>query len=142
MQTSDNGVAFIAGNEGYMPIPKPDTGGNLVWGHGHDRVGQEPVPASITLPDADALLRTDLTTRFDPAVNRHVPANCTQNQFDAMADFCYEFGEGGLQQLLAHGWEQVTTQLPRWCHAEVNGTLVELAGLVARRQKEITLFNT
>jgi GH24 family phage-related lysozyme (muramidase) len=101
------------------------------------------VPASITLPDADTLLDVDLATRYEPALNRHIPAGCNQNQFDALMDFCYEFDEGGVEQLLAHGWQEVTVQLLFWCHAKnAQGVEVVVPGILARRQKEVALFNS
>jgi lysozyme len=141
MQTSTAGKELIKTSEGFDPVPRNDEG-HLVWGHGHDQNGNEPVPSSITLAQADALLDVDLAARYEPALNRHIPPQCNQNQFDALMDFCYEFNEGGAKELLAHGWEQVTTQLLFWCHAKVNGVETAIPGILARRQKEVALFNT
>ena len=142
MQTSQNGFNLIKTSEGFDPTPRNDEG-HISWGHGHDQVGNEPVPASITLEDADALLQTDLTTRYEPALNRHIPQTCTQNQYDALIDFCYEFNEGGIEQLLAHGWDQVPVQLLRWCKAKnAQGIEVVVPGILARRQNEVALFNS
>jgi GH24 family phage-related lysozyme (muramidase) len=142
METSPKGKQLIKNSEGFDPIPRDDCG-HLCWGHGHDRVGNEPVPASITLADADALLDEDLQHVYEPALNRHIPPICTQNQYDALADFTYEFGEGGLKELLAHGWDQVPVQLPRWIHVkDKNGVLVESEGLKKRRAAEVALFTS
>lgn len=54
----------------------------------HVRIGQR-----ITEPEAEALLRKDLT-RFEKAVDAKVP-NATQNQFDAMVALAFNIGEAG-----------------------------------------------
>jgi GH24 family phage-related lysozyme (muramidase) len=71
-----------------------------------------------------------------------IPDSCTQNQFDALADFTYNEGARSLAVLLSHGWTEVTTQLPRWCWETVNGVLARSAVLLDRRQKEIAMFDT
>jgi len=141
MQTSEAGIEFIKGNEGYVPVPKPDNG-KLAWGYGHDQQPGEVPPEFISEPDADTLLRHDLATRFEPAVNAIIPIEggvvCTQNQFDALVDFCFNLGPSALRMMTGHGWEQVPTQMLRWCH--VNGEVSN--GLPARRQKEVAFFNS
>lgn len=140
MNTSDNGLAFIKGEEGYTPNPKDDNG-HLMWGHGHDRVGFEPVPDFISLSDSDALLAYDLHTRFDPHVSALAPwAN--QNKFDALSDFAYNEGLTALATMLHHGESQVSTQMAAWCYEHVNGVLTKSEGLAARRAKEIALYES
>lgn len=140
MNTSPNGIAFIKGEEGYTPVPKDDNG-HLMWGHGHDRVGFEPVPDHITPLDADSLLIHDVYTRFDPHTSALAPwAN--QNQFDALSDFAYNEGLTALATMLHHGKEQVPTQMASWCYEHVNGVLHKSEGLAARRAKEIALYGS
>ena len=137
MQTSENGIAFIKRNEGFASVPYNDNG-HMAWGYGHDQEAGEPIPPSVTQEQATAILQNDLETRYEPFVNKFIPDSCTQNQFDALVDFCYNLGEGALQTMLGHGWEQVPLQIPRWNHAAG----VVNAGLTARRQAEVVLFNT
>lgn len=138
MKTSENGIAFIKGNEGFSPVPKNDNG-HLAWGYGHDQRGVEAIPESISLDIADSLLRSDLAKYFEPYVNSLAPwAN--QNQFDALVDFCYNLGPVALATMLHHGQDQVPTQLPIWCYEHVNGVAQKSPGLTARREKELTLY--
>lgn len=140
MQTSANGLQFIADNEGYTPTPKSDNG-HPMWGHGHDQRDGEPIPAFISQPDADALLLSDVRTHYEPYVQKFAPwAN--QNQFDALVDFAYNEGIGALATLLHHGPDQVTKQLPAWCYEHINGVPHRNEGLAARRVKEIALYES
>ena len=137
MTTSENGIQFIELNEGFSATAYNDNG-KLAWGYGHDQQPGEAVPQALTQAEAEALLINDLATRYEPAVNALVPATCTQNQFDALCDFAYNLGVGDLKTMLAHGWDQVPVQIPRWDN--VNGQ--PNAGLLARRNKEVALFNS
>ena len=136
MQTSQRGLALIMGNEGFSATVYPDAGQEAI-GYGHDLLPGEGFPNGITQDQATAILAHDLATRFEPAVNRLAP-QANQNQFDSLVDFCFNLGVGSLEMMLAHGWDEVTEQIPLWCH--VAG--VENANLKARRAAEIALFNT
>jgi GH24 family phage-related lysozyme (muramidase) len=135
------GYQFIRDREGLSLTVKGDTGAHQEIGYGHDLLPVESYPDGITQPYAEALLQAD-AARDQVHVNSVVPSTCTQNQFDALVDFCYECGPGALQQLIAHGWSQVTAQLPRWVYAKINGVEIELPGMVTRRQLEVQLFNS
>ena len=137
MQTSENGIAFIKHNEGFVGHVGNDVG-RLVIGYGHDLQPGESFPNGISPDQADLLLRKDLASRFEPAVNAVIPPDCTQNQFDALADFCFNLGPGSLRMMVGHGWDQIPVQMPYWMH--VAG--VENAGLKARRAAEVELFNS
>jgi len=136
MKTSPKGIAFIEHNEGLRLTVYNDTGKPAI-GYGHDLLPGEGFPNGITQDQATAILAHDLATRFEPAVNRLAP-QANQNQFDSLVDFCFNLGVGSLEMMLAHGWDEVTEQIPLWCH--VAG--VENANLKARRAAEIALFNT
>jgi len=137
VRTSEAGIAFIKANEGLGRVPYNDNG-RAAWGYGHDQQAGEPEPSQISADQADLLLRQDLASRFEPAVNALIPPDCTQNQFDSCVDFAYNLGVASLRMMVGHGWENVPTQMLRWNH--VNGA--ENAGLTARRQAEVALFNT
>jgi GH24 family phage-related lysozyme (muramidase) len=140
MNIDQAGLDFIEGNEGFAAFPAPDSG-KLAWGYGHDQVLGETPPASITRDAAQALLVKD-AARFEPAVNALIPPGCTQNQFNALLDFCYNEGPAALATMMHHGWDQVLVQLPAWCYEHVKGLPVKSKGLLARRQKEVALFTT
>jgi GH24 family phage-related lysozyme (muramidase) len=135
MITSENGYQLIRDEEGFSPIAKGDYGHQEI-GFGHDLLPGEAFADGIDRGQGEFLLEHDVAKAED-ALNPLVPATCTQNQFDALIDFTYECGGSAVKQLLAHGWDQVTMQLPRWIHA--GGQVLE--GMVTRRQKEIALFN-
>jgi GH24 family phage-related lysozyme (muramidase) len=140
VNTSQKGIDFIKGNEGYTPNPKDDNG-HLMWGHGHDRVGFEPVPEFISFEDSDMLLMYDLHERFDPQISQLAPW-ATQNQHDALADFAYNEGISALRTMLHHGQDQVVKQIPAWCYEHVDGKAVKSEALEARRLKEVALYTT
>ena len=137
MQTSQRGLAMIEGFEDFRAKVYPDAGHSAI-GFGHDLLPGESYPDGITQDQADSLLASDVA-KVDAQLNRQgLTGIVNQNQWNALADFCYNAGGGALVQLLAHGLDQVPAQLPRWVHA---GSTV-LPGLVARRQKEVALFTT
>jgi GH24 family phage-related lysozyme (muramidase) len=137
MQTSAAGLKFIAGNEGFTPTVKGDYG-RFVIGCGHDLLPGESFPNGITEAEANVLLQNDVN-KVDAAMNaQHLGLDFNQNQWDAVADFTFECGVGALTYLLAHGVEEIPTQLPRWIHA---GGQV-LPGMVARRAAEVQMYNT
>ncbi len=139
MKTSENGIAFIKKNEGFVSIPKMDNG-KLAWGYGHDQRAGEPVPSNITPEQADTLLRTDLPG-YEAHVNALAP-NATQNQFDALVDFCYNLGPGDLATMLHHGLDKAAGNIPAWHWEHINGVLTDNKGLAARRAEEVSLFNS
>ena len=155
MQTSPNGRKFIATNEGDCLTEKPDNTGPQI-GHGHDltpaEIASETVygvyiSAGITPDQADYILQQDIDTIYDPALNRFqaqglIPADVTQNQWDSLADFCYNDGGTRTATMLHHGWSLVTLEMPLWIWGKVNGVEVKIAGLIKRRAAEIALFNT
>lgn len=146
MNTSENGYQFIRDSEvgkGNGPILRvePDTGNANEIGYGHDLLLGESYPDGIDEAKAEFLLEQDVA-KCEAHLNPLLPVSCTQNEYDALIDFTYECGAGALQQLLGHGWSQVTAQLPRWVHARVKGVETVLPGMVTRRQREIVLFNS
>ena len=136
IKTSEAGIKFIKANEGFAAKVYNDNGHRAI-GYGHDLQPGESF-LQISQDQADQLLRQDLASRYEPSVNALVPADCTQNQFDALADFAYNLGVASLRMMVGHGWDQVPEQMLRWDH--VNG--VENAGLKARRQAEAEMFNS
>ena len=137
MQTDTAGLQFIIGNEGFTPVPKGDFGHQVI-GHGHDILPGESFPNGIDEDAAWTLLESDVA-KVDAAMNaQHLALDFNQNQWNSIADFTFECGAGALVQLLAHGVDQITAQLPRWVHAGGN----VLPGMVARRAKDIALFNS
>jgi len=130
--------------EGLTLTMKPDSKGRTAIGYGHDLILLERYPEGITKEFAEVLIKADVThceVVLNYALNKEKVLMCTQNQFDALIDFTYECGPGALAQLLAHGWEQIVHQLPRWIHThDEHGNLKTLPGMIERRALEIKLF--
>lgn len=150
MQVSQNGKLLIISNEGTCLTVKPDNKGPQI-GHGHDLTPAELASGTvygisfaggITEEQADFICDQDLATIYDPALTRLLPPTATQNQIDACGDFAYNEGILHLATMLNHGWDQVPNQMPFWVYAMVNGVETKLPGLIARRAKEVALWNT
>lgn len=135
MTTSANGLAFICSNEGFSATPYYDNG-KPCWGYGHDKRPGEAVPVSITQEDAQTLLMADVAP-LEAFLSAH-ETTLNQNQFDALVDFGYNLGLGALETMLGHGLAAVPTQMLRWDY--VDGA--PDAGILARRQREVALFNS
>jgi len=143
--------------EGTCLTVKPDNKGPQI-GHGHDltpaeiasgviQIGDQYIPfeEGITLAEADEILQADLAQNYEPAVNRQLAAQdvaATQNQFDALVDFCYNLGPARLATMLHHGFSVAPAHIPAWCYEEVDGVEVRSDKLEARRMAEVALFNS
>lgn len=141
MNVSQAGVQFIASNEGYAAHVYNDAGKQAI-GFGHDLLPGESFPNGVTQQEALDILVRDCA-KVDDAMQTLVdhgliPADVTQGQWDACADFAFNLGAQALRIMLGHGWDQVPTEILRWCYVGH----VQNAGLLARRQKELALFRT
>lgn len=141
MQTSSLGYAFIKQNEGFAAHIYEDNGHSAI-GYGHDiQLGDPDFSAGITQSEAEALLEKDVSTRYEPTLNKWLAdhsVSATQNQFDALIDFAYNLGTGNLLLLLIHPWAEVPSKIP--LYDDVNHK--PSAGLLARRNAEVQLFST
>ena len=145
MKVSDNGLSLTEACEGYRGYPYKDVAGYTTWGFGHKRVGDEPIPTFISIPDAKTLMCSDMGPVED-AINGNVHVTLNQNQFDALADFAFNLGVEALLgstllRLLNTGdYNGAAAQFVLWDKAHVDGQVVEVPGLLARRQHERDLF--
>ena len=137
---SDAGLALTKGFEGLRLSAYQDTAG--VWTVGYGHTGPA-ILAGMTISEADAeaLLRADLADAV-ACVNRAVSGAMTQNQFDAMVDFCFNAGRGNflqstlLRKVNLGDFAGAAMQFGLWVHA--GGVVVP--GLVRRRKAEAALF--
>lgn len=141
MKTSDAGIALIKDHEGLRLHSYPDSVGVLTIGYGHTLgvfAGQQ-----ITTMEADRLLRADLET-VEKCLANCVKVEVTQNQYDALASFCFNLGckslcDSTLLSLLNDGDDTAAAaQFEHWCYAAHR----KLPGLIARREAEKELFLT
>ena len=142
MTISDAGLKFISENEGFQAHVYKDTAGFPTIGYGHKLLPGESFPNGITEDEALALLRMDCakveSAMAHCAHEELIPADCTQNQYDALADFAFNLGPGRLYTLLQHGWEDVPTRILEWHFAGGKPS----SGLLARRERELALFQS
>ena len=147
MNISQAGVQFIASNEGYAAHVYNDAGKQAI-GYGHDLLPGESFPNGVTQQEALDILGRDCA-KVDEAMQvmvEHglIPADVTQGQWDALADFGYNEGIAALRMLLSHGWSQIPVQIVRWFYMrDKDGNLVASdgpSGLLARRQKELAMW--
>lgn len=138
MQTSKNGVQFIAQFEGCHLYAYPDSGGIWTIGYGHT-TGVTPT-MKITMQQALLYLAEDISNK-EKYVNKYNNIyHFTQDQFDALVSFCYNAGQGNLNKLLDNGnkpLEIVKLDLPTTC-IKAKGTV--LKGLIRRRKAESELM--
>lgn len=140
LNISAAGVSLIKSSEGFAAHVYSDNGVPAI-GYGHRLLPHESYPDGITEAQASALLMRDVG-HFEQMLRPLVPNDCKQGQLDALVDFCYNVQNQprAVKELLAHGWNNVPSQLPRWCHELKNGEWVVNNGLRARRLREVSLW--
>jgi len=135
MTIDQAGIDFIHTFEGFSAHVYNDVAGKATIGIGHLVLPSEDFSAGLTISEAEELLQHDLEAP-QQALQRLVPASCTQNQFNALCSFAFNLGVGSLETMLSHGWDQVPAQILRWDHSGGK----QVAGLTRRRQAESALF--
>lgn len=140
VKLSSSGQGVIKEAEGLELEAYQDTGG--VWTIGYGHTGPEARPgARISEEEANELLARDVQ-EAENIINKHVKVPLSQNQFDALASFAYNVGEGQfmnstlLRKLNDGQYSSVPVELDRWVYD--NGQVVK--GLINRREKEKKLF--
>jgi lysozyme len=140
MKTSQNGLAFIAENEGTVLHVYNDSLGNPTIGVGHLLTPSEKASGvfdnGITQAQALALLAVDVGTA-EAAVNSNVNVQLTQNAFDACVDFTFNCGGGAfasstfLKDINAGDTQAAANAILMWDIP---------ASIMGRRHRERTLF--
>lgn len=144
---SDNAVEFARRWETFKPVPyyataKEKERGILTWGYGHTGTRAQ-APASITEPEALALLRQDMADA-ERQVDAVAHPLVTGPYFDAMVDLVFNAGpkvigaDTGTGQALRRGdIATLRTKLPQFIY---QGGKVML-GLRRRATGRLALFN-
>ena len=135
MTIDQAGLDFIKQFEGFSPVVYNDAVGKPTIGYGHLIRPNEDFSMGISLYQGETLLYDDLEG-VEARILQLAPTTITQCQFNALCSFGFNLGVGALQQMMAHGWDQVPAQILRWDHA--GGHI--LTGLTRRRQAESKLF--
>jgi lysozyme len=111
------------------------------WGHTNANGRQFKAGDVWTQGECDAALREDIAVA-ERAVRRRVKVDLAQSQFDALASFVMNCGEGNfakstlLRKVNAKDFEGAAEEFGKW----VNGGGKPLKGLVRRRKAEAELF--
>lgn len=139
MKISQAGIDLIKAYEGYSAKAYVCPAGYLTIGYGH--LIKDLSSVSITKPQAEALLRTDVATA-EKSVNRLIKVPLRQNQFDALVSFVYNLGGGALQSStlrlrINRGDTNASEEFHRWVMAKGH----KLPGLIKRRAAEAALFD-
>lgn len=129
------GIAFIAGEEGYVGEAYLDPVGVPTIGHGTTsgvKLGDK-----ITRDEAKKLLLRD-ATYAGAAIKRCVKVPLYQNEYDAYVSFAYNVGGGAfckstlVRKLNERDYTGACNELLRWVYADGR----KLPGLVERRARE------
>jgi GH24 family phage-related lysozyme (muramidase) len=149
---SQPGIDFIKGWEGFRATMYNDSGhcaigyGTLLHtGNCDGRPLEQPYINGISEESATQLL-LQKANEFQQIINDSVTVALNQNQNDSLVSFVYNIGGNNFQRstllrLLNQGnYGAVPTELKKWTKARQNGSLVDLPGLVKRREGEAELF--
>ncbi len=150
---SQQGIDLIKSFEGFRDKMYNDPAGHCTIGYGtllhkgncDGRSSEQPYVNGVTAEKATQLLKQEAET-FQKVINDSVTVSLNQNQNDALVSFVYNigaaaFGKSTLLRLLNQGdYRSAPTEMKKWTKARVNGNLVDLPGLVKRRNAEAELF--
>lgn len=142
MKTNQAGVDLIKSFEGFRASAYKLTGEKyFTIGYGHSYDSSITSSTVWTKEHAEAQLRKDLA-KFEKYVMQYAQKyhfTFNENQFGALVSYCYNRGQGGLDELLRHSKtisDVSKNILIYWGSAERYKV-----GLLNRRHKEKTLFD-
>jgi lysozyme len=146
-QVNQAGIDLITSVEGFSPRIYNDAG-HLAIGFGHDLLPGEHFEEPLSKAQAVDLLTKDLAWR-EARVEAIVQVPVTDNQFAALVSLFYNIGEGNfhsstvLRKLNGGMFVEAADAFRLWKYSRnEKGEEVVNPDLVARREREIALFNT
>ena len=146
MTPSPAALTLIKHFEGFRAEPYFCPAGKKSVGFGHVIGPDDHLPKTLSLDQADHLLRHDLES-LSRMIGVAIECPLTQNQFDALCCLVYNIGTSAfLKSTLARKLnvgddiESCASEFLRWDKATVNGQKVTLEGLTRRRAAERALF--
>jgi lysozyme len=143
LTTSQQVIDILKEAEGLRLESYQDGAGNWFVGYGHG--GTAGPGMTITVEEAEALLRDDLAT-FEKAVRDEVIVPLNQGEFSALTYLAYTIGTGNfagssvVRLLNQNDRAGAADAFLLWTKGRRNGELVELPGLVKLREKQRALF--
>lgn len=144
MKVSQQGIQLIKESEGLRLQAYRCPAGKWTIGYGHTKKARAGMV--ITADKAEQLLQEDI--RDIEGTLNNSGLILTQNQFDAFANFIFNFGASKFLSSTFYRYARTSSndpripaELRRWIHAkDEDGNTSVLPGLVKRREKEITLY--
>lgn len=139
-RVSPRGRALICDSESFSAVVYLCPAGKPTLGYGHVVRDTDNLKPPITQAEAEALLARDLVP-VEVYLSAVFPW-LNQNQFDALASFCFNVGLGAFEKstlfarLKARDIDGAAGQFGRW----ILGGGKILLGLVKRRRRELELF--
>jgi lysozyme len=143
MEFSAAGFKLLKQSEGFRSHVYKDVEGFPTIGYGHRLLHPDSFADGVNTDGAAQILACDVDDA-ESAVLRLVKVPLTQGQFDALVDFVFNLGWARLsastllKELNAGHYEAAAQELLRWDRAGTE----ENAGLKARREAELVLWNT
>lgn len=145
-QINAAGITLITSVEGFSPIEYDDCGKKAI-GFGHDIQPGEHFTEPMTREQAVALFEKDVTWR-EVKVESLLLVDINDNQFAALVSLFYNIGGGNfesstvLRKLNGGNFVDAASAFRLWKYSRNEKMeLVVNPALVARREKEIELFN-
>jgi len=144
MRTARPGLDLIKSFEGFRARSTPLESGRWIIGYGHTQTARPGL--QISQVDAANVLRHHDLPPIEAALGRLVLAPLNQNQFDALASFCFNLGVEVFRgsDVLAHVNSgeplRAACAMGAWRKSRVNGRLIVVDALVRRRAMERALF--
>lgn len=137
---SSQGLSFIAKFEGCrLKAYKCPAG---VWTIGYGNTSHAGAGKIITAEIAEVYLIED-SRKFERYVAKSSQRELSQNEFDALTSFAFNLGyriEGELRRQINAREAAAAESIKKYCKARIGGKLIELKGLVRRRNAESRLY--
>jgi GH24 family phage-related lysozyme (muramidase) len=152
-KVSKHGIELIKKFEGFRSNIYNDPAGHCKIGYGtllhpgacNDAESENPFKDGISEEKAMDLL-LEQTNQVEYTINNKVNVDLNQNQVDALLSFVYNIGSDNfndstlLKVLNQKKYGDVPAELKKWTKGKVDGKMVDLPGLLTRRNAEATLF--
>ncbi len=149
MKISDNGLAFIAGHEGFVSKAYRDPIGIWTIGFGftsrsaavRKHIGKVAPGMTISREKAAAVLRAVVDEEFGPATEKGMPF-AKQHEFDMGVSACFNVGARIFKWKWAKAYRQgqIGQAAGLWRRSATTANGKRLRGLVRRRQEEADLL--
>ena len=152
---SQQGVDLIKKYEGFFSKMYNDPVGHCTIGYGtlihmgncNGADSEKPFANGISETKAIELLKDEVNKHVQ-TISKNAKVDLNQNQIDSLASFTYNVGDGNflqstlLKRLNDGKYSDVPTEIRKWTKGRINGKLVDLPGLVTRRNEEAAMFAT